>query len=147
MGQDGGTGGARIGAVRAAPAGEVDAGRSGNALPCPEPPANIEGFVQVLGEDGAAAFLLRFGGATLNLSANPRGGSAVADLVGLDAASALGRLQRRPDRIPVAKQWLTGYLLSRGYPVAEIARTLRVTDVTVRRFARRVRERAEQGKR
>jgi hypothetical protein len=98
--------------------------------------------VQVLGEDLAAAFLLRFGGAELILSENPREDGALAALVGLDNARALGQARSVPRRIPLAKPWLTGYLRSRGYPQAEIARTLHVSDVSIRRWLKQAEERA-----
>jgi transposase-like protein len=39
---------------------------------------------------------------------------------------------------------LTGYLRSRGYPLAEIARTLHVSDVSIRRWIKQAAERAER---
>lgn len=132
-------------AVGASPVGAVaDTDRGATPFPCPRPTAQIEAFVQVLGEDLAAAFLLRFGGAELILSENPREDGALAALVGLDNARALGQLLRVPRRIPLAKPWLTGYLRSRGYPLAEIARTLHVSDVSIRRWLKQAEERAER---
>lgn len=59
-------------AVGASPVGAVaDTDRGATPFPCPRPTAQIEAFVQVLGEDLAAAFLLRFGGAELILSDRP----------------------------------------------------------------------------
>ena len=63
-------------------------------------------------------------------------------LVGLDNARALGQLLRAPRRIPRALPWLTGTLWSRGYPMAEIARTLHVSDVSIRRWLKQAAERA-----
>lgn len=132
-------------AVGASPVGAVvDTNRGATPFPCPRPTAQIEAFVQVLGEDLAAAFLLRFGGAELILSENPREDGTLAALVGLDKARALGQLLRAPRRIPLAKPWLTGYLRSRGYPLAEIARTLHVSDVSIRRWIKQAEERAER---
>jgi hypothetical protein len=130
-------------AVGVSPVGAVVAtGRAATPFPSPRPTAQIEAFVQVLGEDLAAAFLLQFGGADLYLSGNPREDGALAALVGLDNARALGQLLRVPRRIPLAKPWLTGYLRSRGYPLAEIARTLHVSDVTIRRWLRQADDQA-----
>ncbi|MFN3293445.1 helix-turn-helix domain-containing protein [Gemmobacter sp.] len=39
---------------------------------------------------------------------------------------------------------MTGYLRSRGYPLAEIARTLHVSDVSIRRWIKQAAERAER---
>ena len=111
---------------------------------CPPPPAQIAGFVQVLGVDLTAAFLLRFGGAELALSENPREDSQLAALVGLDNARALAQLLRIPRRIPLAKPWLAGYLRAQGHSIAETARRLHVSDVSVRRWIRQAEDRAER---
>jgi hypothetical protein len=100
--------------------------------------------VQGRGPDLAAAFLLRFGGAELILSDAPCEDGALAALVGLDNARALGQPRSAPRRIPRALPWLTGYLRSRGYPLAEIARTLHVSDVSIRRWLKQAEERAER---
>ena len=98
----------------------------------PQPPAQIASFVQVLGLELTVAFLLRFGGAELHLSEDPRANSRLVALVGLDNARALGQLLTAPRRIPLAKPWLAAWLRARGESTAEIARTLHVSDVTVR---------------
>jgi len=41
---------------------------------------------------------------------------------------------RLPKRVPLAKKWLTQALASQGLPVAQIARTLRASDVSVRKW-------------
>lgn len=98
-------------------------------------PANIEPFVRVLGEDGAIDFLLAFGGAELYLARTPTGRSRVAQLVGVDKASALAAAaENLPRRVPLAKEWLINRLRAKGLPVMEIARMLRVSDVTVRTY-------------
>jgi len=100
--------------------------------PAPPPPAQIAPYVQVLGLELTVAFLLRFGGAELHLSEDPRANSQLVALVGLENARALGQLLTVPRRIPLAKPWLAAWLRAKGESTAEIARTLHVSDVTVR---------------
>ncbi len=96
-------------------------------------PANIEPYVRVLGIDGAVEFLLAFGGAELALGRNPQARGALAKLVGRDKAAELAAAaEHLPRRVPLAKQWIARVLKGRGLPNAEIARTLHVSDVTVR---------------
>jgi hypothetical protein len=99
------------------------------------PPANIEPYVRVLGIDGAIEFLLTFGGAELYLAKDPKGRSKLAGLVGIDKAAALAQAaEYLPRRVPVAKPWIALVWKSKGLPVAEIARRLHTTDVSVRRW-------------
>jgi hypothetical protein len=98
-------------------------------------PVQIAPFVEVLGIDGAVAFLLEFGGAELTFSRNPRETSQLCQLVGLDSARALGVAAAcLPTRIPLEKRWLAAVLKSKGLSNAAIARKLRVQDKTVRNY-------------
>lgn len=104
------------------------------ARPMPKPTAQVQPYSDVLGPDLAVRFLLQFGGAELYLSIDPKGRSAVEALIGADRVKALAAsnypaLQKR---IPLAKRWLAAMLHWQGHSTAEIARTLRTTDVTVR---------------
>ena len=57
----------------------------------------------------------------------------MAQLVGVDKAAALAlAAEHLPRRVPLAKPWLAGVLRAKGLPVAEIARRMRTTDVSVR---------------
>ncbi|WP_158971965.1 RNA polymerase sigma factor sigma-70 region 4 domain-containing protein [Chachezhania sediminis] len=101
----------------------------------PKPPVQIEPFVRVLGPDRAATFLLEFGGAELYLTANPKGRSRLAELFDVETAAEIARAaEHLPRRIPTAKPWLALLMHSRDLPIAEIARKLHVTDVTVRSY-------------
>lgn len=102
----------------------------------PPPPAHIAPYVHVLGPELAVRFLLSFGGAELYLAANPKGRSRVAGLVGVEKAAALAG-EFLPRRVPTAKPWIATVWRSQGLPVAEIARRLHVSDVTVRNWLRR----------
>lgn len=104
----------------------------------PRPPAQVAPYVEVLGVDGAVEFLLTFGGAELYVAANPKGRGKVERIFGLEKAAALAAMvERLPRRVPTAKPWLAQVLRSRGLPVAEIARRLHATDVSVRAWLRK----------
>jgi len=104
----------------------------------PPAPAQVEPYLEVLGPELTVQFLLRFGGAELVLSANPTERSALVKFVGREKAQALSeqsyRMQRR---VPLAKQWLTTCLHAEGKPINQIARTLRATDVSVRKWLKK----------
>jgi len=99
----------------------------------PRPTAQIEPFHKVLGPELTITFLLQFGGAPLTLSENPQGQSALELLVGeakaRDLATTCGHLTKK--RVPLAKRWLAQALKMQGHSNAQIARTLRATDVSV----------------
>jgi hypothetical protein len=106
------------------------------ARPMPRPTAQAEPYVDILGPELTMQFLLQFGGAELYLSADPKGRSAVETLLGYHKAKELAArpsltMQRR---IPLAKRWLAAMMNWQGHSTAHIARTLRVTDASVRKW-------------
>ncbi len=104
----------------------------------PPVPANIAPLVDVLGVDGTVRFLLFLGGAELHIARHPRPRSRLVQVVGAEKAQQLADVSHLlPTRIPVAKPWLAATLHAKGLPVAEIARTLHVSDVSVRSMLRR----------
>ncbi|WP_126976512.1 helix-turn-helix domain-containing protein [Frigidibacter oleivorans] len=106
------------------------------AAPIPPPPAHVAPYVRVLGLDLAVEFLMTFGGAEIYIAASPQARNRVAGLVGRDKALALAE-ELLPRRVPTAKPWIAAVLRSQGLPVAEIARRLHATDVTVRSWLKR----------
>lgn len=101
----------------------------------PRPTAQVAPFVDALGLDLAVAFLLAFGGADLNLPADPKGHSMVVARIGYDNAKALSdEAHRIPRRVPLANRWLAHVLAWKGHSAASIARQLRVSNVTVRQW-------------
>jgi hypothetical protein len=101
--------------------------------PTVPPPANLEPYVRVLGEELAIRFLSEFGGAELYFSKRPQERSRIAALVGEEKAIALAvASERLPKRIPLGKRWIAQVYKARGLSTAEIARRLRATDVAVR---------------
>lgn len=104
------------------------------ALPMPKPTAQIEPFFEVLGPELTVHFLLQFGGAELHFAQDPKGRSAVEKLIGSEKAKALADSRNRTmqKRVPLAKRWLARMLHWQGRSAADIARTLRATDVSVR---------------
>jgi len=104
----------------------------------PRPPAQVAPYVEVLGVDGAVEFLLAFGGAELYVAANPKGRGEFERRFGSARAAALAAVaERLPRRVPTAKPWIAQVLRTQGLPVAEIARKLHATDVSVRAWLRR----------
>lgn len=103
----------------------------------PEPPAQVAPYVDVLGHETALDFLLEFGGAELYLARQPQRRSRLARLVGAERARALAAISDRlPPRVPLAKAWCARMLRAKGLPVAEIARRLHASDVSVRGWLR-----------
>lgn len=103
----------------------------------PRPPANVEPYVEALGTDLAIEFLLAFGGSEIYITEDPKTRGRVTALLGVKNARRLGavrdRLQRR---VPLANPWMAATLHAQGLPKQEIARRLRVSDVTVRSYLR-----------
>lgn len=112
--------------------------------PAPPPTAQIAPFVQVLGLDGAIRFLLAFGGAELFIGNNPKDTNQLVQIFGREAVETLARLPTLPRRIPLAKPWLTAYFRAQGFSIAQIARKLRISDVSVRTHLRRGAENRER---
>jgi hypothetical protein len=114
----------------------------------PRPPANLEPYVAVLGPDLAIDFLLRFGGARLYVPSQPGGRSAAEKMIGAERLRLLSlRLgERLTHRVPIGNRWIVAALAARGASVGDIARTVRVTDVSVIKWLRLSAERERQGK-
>ncbi len=110
------------------------------ARPMPRPTAQVARYVEVLGAELAVTFLMTCGGAELSLADDPQGRASHAALVGYDKAKALAAQPRLQKRVPLAKRWLAAMLQWQGHSTAAIARLLRVSDVSVRRW---LKERAE----
>ena len=104
------------------------------------PPAQAEPYVRVLGVEGAIEFLLQFGGTEIYLARSPQGRGRVEALVGRDRAAALAEADL-PRRVPLCKPWIAQIARAQGLPpdwkpltVAEIARRMHASDVTVRKW-------------
>lgn len=106
------------------------------ARPMPKPTAQVQPYVEALGPELAVLFLIEHGGAEVYLTARPKGKSRAEALVGTEGMAALGShpaLQAK-HRVPLANDWLARMLHWQGHATAEIARRLRVSDTTVRRY-------------
>jgi hypothetical protein len=98
-------------------------------------PAHLQGYVDVLGIDGAVEFLLAFGGGYAYLSLSPTEDSPVARVIGQDKTAQLAR--RVGDgslRVPTGKPFIAAALRAKGEGATAIARRLHVSDVAVRRW-------------
>lgn len=103
--------------------------------PMPKPTAQVEAYVEAMGPDLAVTFLLVFGGAEMSVPDSPSGCSAHEAVIGTEAAARMSVLSHRlQKRVPLAKNWLAAMLHWQGHSIASIARTLRTTDVSVRKM-------------
>ncbi|MEO8531358.1 MAG: helix-turn-helix domain-containing protein [Deltaproteobacteria bacterium] len=105
------------------------------AAAMPRSPSHVAPFVEALGAELAVTFLLQFGGAELTLSTDPKGQGMVERLVGHERAAILAATVTQK-RIPLANKWLAQMLIWQGHSIAEVARKLRTTDVSIRRWIR-----------
>lgn len=109
------------------------------ALAFPKPTAQVQPWFNVIGPELIVAFLLTFGGAGLVLSDDPKGKSRIEALIGYDKTRELAATAHTlPRRVPLAKRWLVLVLAWQGHSTAEIARQLRVSDVSVRKWRKGV---------
>ena len=89
----------------------------------------------MLGREGAVEFFLTFGGSAMYFAPRPQAGSMLANKIGLEAARQLGeRLGPATVRVPTAKPFIAAEMRAMNASVADIARRLHVSDVTVRRM-------------
>ncbi|OJF91716.1 hypothetical protein AX761_21945 [Rhizobium sp. 58] len=96
-------------------------------------PAQLQPYIDVLGEDLGIRFLLAFGGSYIYLSERPQARSEVVYLVGLENAVALARrIGSGSMRVHSGKPFIARYFKDKGRTVNSIARELHTTDVTVR---------------
>ena len=103
--------------------------------PMPKPTAQVAPYVQALGSETAVRFLLAYGGAELYIAADPKGRSSHESFLGQDKARALaGVVHLLQKRVPLAKRWLVQMLVWQGHSIADAARKVRATDVTVSRW-------------
>ncbi len=103
----------------------------------PRASAQVAPYVECLGPEMAVEFLLRFGGAELYIAHLAGEASSLRALVGADAMARLAshhRIGQHIPRVPLARRWLALMLHWQGHSIAQIARTLRATDVTVRNY-------------
>ena len=83
----------------------------------------------------AVTFLLHFGGGELYIRRRDFDGTELAAVVGIEGAIALGKIaEDLPRCVPLGKPWLAAVLAARGESVAQIARTLRASDVAAKRW-------------
>ena len=110
------------------------AGTLGQQQDWPRPPAHVDDLCKILGVEDTVRFLLRFGGAEMTPSSDPKGRGALEALVGYEKARAIFALPGLQKRVPLAKPWVAAVLRHQGKSIAEIARTLHVTDKSVRKY-------------
>lgn len=100
-------------------------------------PENIRPYVEALGEEATAAFILEFGGSGLYISTRDEAATRekITRLIGEDGLFALFDLfGNRIERVPVSPVFVARHLKGKGKPVQAIARILHRTDKTVRDY-------------
>lgn len=108
--------------------------------PLPRTTAQVQPYVEVLGIDLTIEFLLAFGGAEIYITGHPRSRSRVTELVGAENARELERVSYKLQRrVPLAREWIGLVLHSQGLSIADIARKLHVTEVSVRAWLKKAR--------
>lgn len=105
----------------------------------PAVPANLQPFVEVLGEEATIRLLLALGGTSVYLGAGTTQRSRVAEVVGVAPARALAAAMS-PGKVdlPLGKPWIAAVRASEGHTVVAIARELHATEATVRRWLKQV---------
>ncbi len=104
-------------------------------------PAEIAIYVEELGHVAAIELFLTMGGAYCYFATEPQAGSEISRVIGTEG---VGRIARRLKaggrqfanrvRVPLAKAWVARYLFAEGWTIADIARRVRVSDVTVKSY-------------
>lgn len=99
------------------------------------PPAHVAPYVRILGEDKAIDFLLHFGGGELYLKWKTDARAELIELIGAKAVDALAAAQDGlPRRVPKADAYIARVLFARGLTISQVARKVRASDVTIRRY-------------
>ena len=105
------------------------------AIQYPRPPAHVARFVEALGFELGITFLLTFGGATLYIPDRPTDKSRLVKVIGVDGVARLADVRHLlPKEVPLATPWLARCFKARGMSIADIARSLRRTEGTIRRY-------------
>lgn len=102
----------------------------------PPLPDQLAAYHQVLGDELTVRLVLVMGGVPLSLSPRPRAACQLVQCVGYDKAVALHDAVGKRVRIPLPKRWLAKSLAFQEVGVHEIARLMRISDVTVRAYLR-----------
>lgn len=104
-------------------------------------PAEIALYVEELGHVLAIELFLTMGGAYCYFAVEPAPGSEISRVIGAEGVSRIGRRLKASDRpganrvrVPLAKAWVARYLFAEGWTIADIARRVRVSDVTVKKY-------------
>jgi hypothetical protein len=98
-------------------------------------PANLRGYVEALGIDGAIHLFCSMGGSEIYIPNSPTGRSKTAREIGPEAVERLARhLGAGYYKIPLARRWVAQTLFARGESLNAIARKVRADVATVRRW-------------
>ncbi|AVL53266.1 helix-turn-helix domain containing protein [Roseobacter denitrificans] len=90
-----------------------------------------------MGVETAIEFLLNFGGAEIHLTTKPSRGGMVERVIGYEKTKRLVEVSiNSKHRVPLANKWLAQCLYCQGLSIAAIARRVRRSDTTVRKYLR-----------
>ena len=94
--------------------------------------AHVLPYVEALGLERAAAFLIAYGGTPVYVAKSPRATPLLA-IIGVDGIAALNeKFGNFIERVPMARRFVIRQLRSKGMLINQIARTVGNTDVSVR---------------
>lgn len=105
--------------------------------------------MDAIGPEAALELFLRFGGAELYYASRPTRRSELVRRMGSDVARKLSVAHAEVGllrRIPIGNRRIAATLRARGKTVSEIARTVRASDTTVRRWLKEAEQCESEGK-
>ena len=108
--------------------------------------ASEKPYVDALGIELAVTLFLNFGGSPVYIAENPTGGM-LQGVIGVEGHRALCRFFGGPQqlpRIPIANELIVKFMAAKGVATIEIARQVRVSDVSVRSILSSPSERLKQ---
>lgn len=98
-------------------------------------PDFVEQLEPIVGRERTVRVLLEYGGQTMPLARTPGPDSKLCQIIGVDAAAALGiEFCGRAVDVPLCREFLARHFRSQGLGALDIARQLRVSKRSVYRY-------------
>jgi len=102
----------------------------------PKPPAHVAVFSDLIGVELTIDFLMEFGGARCHIPKRPNNDHEMVLVIGRENVELLANCPDIPDRIPLAKPWLSRCFRARGDKIVNIARKLKTSDGNVAKWTK-----------